>query len=44
VLEAGSLQNKAAALAEPLPLCHVIGQSGATINIRKITDEGTFAD
>jgi len=37
VLEAGSLQ-KVAALADSLPLRTVIGQSSATINIRKITE------
>jgi hypothetical protein len=39
-LEVGSLQNKVAALADPLPLRFVIGQPTSTINIGKLMDTG----
>jgi hypothetical protein len=40
-IEIASLQNKVAALADPLPLRYVIGQPTSTINIRKLMDSGT---
>jgi DNA helicase HerA-like ATPase len=39
-LEVGSLQNKVAALADPLPLRLTIGQRTSTIDIQKIIDTG----
>jgi hypothetical protein len=39
-LEIGSLQNKVAALADPLPLRYVIGQPTSTIDIADIMDSG----
>ena len=40
-VEIASLQNKVAALADPLPLRYVIGQPTSTINVRKLMDSGT---
>jgi hypothetical protein len=39
--EIGSLQNKVAALADPLPLRFMLGQQTSTIEIRKILERGT---
>lgn len=39
--EIGSLQNKVAALADPLPLRYVLGQPASTISFKKILESGT---
>jgi hypothetical protein len=39
-IEISSLQNKVAALADPLPLRRVLGQKTSTINLRRIIDTG----
>ena len=39
--EIGSLQNKVAALADPLPLRYVLGQPTSTIDFQKIIERGT---
>lgn len=38
--EIGAVQNKVAALGDPLPLRYVIGQATSTLNVRKIMDSG----
>jgi hypothetical protein len=39
--EVGSLLNKVAALADPLPLRYVLGQPNSTISLSKILERGT---
>lgn len=40
-IEIGSLQNKVAALADPLPLRYVLGQPTSTIDFAKILNDGS---
>ena len=39
--EIGSLQNKVAALADPLPLRYMVGQPTSTVDFKKIIQRGT---
>jgi hypothetical protein len=39
-IEIGSLQNKIAALADPLPLRYILGQQSSTLSITNLLQKG----